>query len=145
MPGAHQSCDDIQVQLAAVEHSVNGLVAALVTVSVSAACSGGGGAATADFGPDRQMGTVPATRRKGGVESAMVTRASVLTCPACGVSSPEEMPEDRCVVRYVCAACGEELRPDPGDCCVFCTYGSRPCPPEQAGGSYAPDGTAARP
>ncbi|HEY5608162.1 MAG TPA: GDCCVxC domain-containing (seleno)protein, partial [Alphaproteobacteria bacterium] len=22
----------------------------------------------------------------------------------------------------------------PGDCCVFCSYGSVPCPPMQAGG-----------
>jgi hypothetical protein len=24
------------------------------------------------------------------------------------------------------------LRPKPGDCCVFCSYGSVPCPPIQA-------------
>ncbi|MDY0329290.1 MAG: GDCCVxC domain-containing (seleno)protein [Thiomonas sp.] len=28
-------------------------------------------------------------------------------------------------------ACGAELRPLPGDCCVFCSYGSVPCPPVQ--------------
>lgn len=59
---------------------------------------------------------------------------SVLTCPSCGATHRERMPEDRCVVRYACAACGEELRPAAGDCCVFCTFGSRPCPPVQAGG-----------
>ncbi|MFZ3234262.1 MAG: GDCCVxC domain-containing (seleno)protein [Stellaceae bacterium] len=27
--------------------------------------------------------------------------------------------------------CGELLRPKTGDCCVFCSYGSMPCPPVQ--------------
>jgi PAS domain S-box-containing protein len=31
-----------------------------------------------------------------------------------------------------CAGCGALLRPKPGDCCVFCSYGSVPCPPIQA-------------
>ena len=26
---------------------------------------------------------------------------------------------------------GAALRPKPGDCCVFCSYGSVPCPPVQ--------------
>ena len=59
---------------------------------------------------------------------------SVLTCPTCGASHHEKMPEDRCVVRYRCDDCGEELRPREGDCCVFCSYGSRPCPPVQESG-----------
>lgn len=58
-------------------------------------------------------------------------RTSVLTCPACGGESDERMPEDRCLVRFTCPACGEELRPLAGDCCVFCSHGSRPCPPVQ--------------
>jgi hypothetical protein len=28
--------------------------------------------------------------------------------------------------------CGTRLKPKPGDCCVFCSYGSVPCPPIQA-------------
>jgi len=28
--------------------------------------------------------------------------------------------------------CGARLKPKPGDCCVFCSYGSVPCPPIQA-------------
>jgi len=60
---------------------------------------------------------------------------SVLTCPSCGASHPEEMPEDRCVVRYRCGDCGAEIRPEPGDCCVYCSYGSRPCPPVQENGT----------
>ena len=41
------------------------------------------------------------------------------------------MPINVCVVIYACKACGEELRPLPGDCCVFCSYGSMPCPSVQ--------------
>ncbi len=41
------------------------------------------------------------------------------------------MPTDACQVRSVCAQCGAHLRPKPGDCCVFCSYGSVPCLPLQ--------------
>jgi len=26
------------------------------------------------------------------------------------------------------------MRPKPGDCCVFCSFGDVPCPPKQQGG-----------
>ncbi|MGH7537526.1 MAG: GDCCVxC domain-containing (seleno)protein [Gemmatimonadales bacterium] len=29
------------------------------------------------------------------------------------------------------SACQKLLRPKPGDCCVFCSYGSVECPPRQ--------------
>jgi hypothetical protein len=45
------------------------------------------------------------------------------------------MPANACVVRWLCAGCGAELRPRAGDCCVFCSYGSVPCPPVQTGGA----------
>ena len=38
---------------------------------------------------------------------------------------------ETCQFFYECIACGERLRPVPGDCCVFCSYGSVPCPPVQ--------------
>lgn len=56
---------------------------------------------------------------------------SVLTCPECGTRSQETMPTDACVFFYECNACGVKLRPKPGDCCVFCSYGNVPCPPMQ--------------
>jgi len=56
---------------------------------------------------------------------------STITCPACGAESREDMPTDACVVFYECKACGRLLRPQPGDCCVFCSYGSVKCPPVQ--------------
>ncbi len=41
------------------------------------------------------------------------------------------MPEDACLVFHDCEGCGMLMRPKPGDCCVFCSYGSVPCPPVQ--------------
>ncbi len=58
-------------------------------------------------------------------------RESVVTCPQCGVSKREDMPTDACQFYYECTACHALLRPKPGDCCVFCSYGSVPCPPKQ--------------
>ena len=44
------------------------------------------------------------------------------------------MPENACQFFYECHDCGTLLRPKPGDCCVFCSYGSVPCPPVQTEG-----------
>ncbi|PJA26352.1 MAG: hypothetical protein CO189_11285 [candidate division Zixibacteria bacterium CG_4_9_14_3_um_filter_46_8] len=56
---------------------------------------------------------------------------STVTCPQCGRSETEKMPEDACQFYYKCKGCGEVIRPKPGDCCVFCSYGNVPCPPIQ--------------
>src|SRR5258708_36586485 len=56
---------------------------------------------------------------------------STLTCPGCGHRSVETMPTDACQFFYDCKGCGERLKPLAGDCCVFCSYGSIPCPPMQ--------------
>jgi hypothetical protein len=56
---------------------------------------------------------------------------SVITCPVCGHEAREQMPTDACQFLYVCAGSGERLRPAPGDCCVFCSFGSAPCPSKQ--------------
>ena len=61
----------------------------------------------------------------------MIT-ASTITCPVCGAAKTEVMPMDACQYFYDCTSCGTLLRPKPGDCCVFCSYGSVPCPPIQA-------------
>lgn len=60
------------------------------------------------------------------------TLFSTITCPTCQHQSRERMPEDACTWFYTCAGCGERLKPKPGDCCVFCSYGDVPCPPIQA-------------
>lgn len=57
---------------------------------------------------------------------------SVITCPHCGFSKQESMPTDACQFYYECEHCRTVLRPKAGDCCVFCSYGSMPCPPIQA-------------
>lgn len=57
---------------------------------------------------------------------------SVITCPHCGHAQAEVMPTDACLYFYDCAGCGARLKPNPGDCCVFCSFGSLPCPPIQA-------------
>lgn len=59
---------------------------------------------------------------------------SVLTCPQCGHARQETMPTDACQFFYECERCKALLRPKPGDCCVFCSYGSVKCPPIQQGG-----------
>ena len=56
---------------------------------------------------------------------------SVITCPACGLTKAEVMPETSCVITYRCTGCGAELWPAKGECCVYCTYGSVPCPAVQ--------------
>lgn len=57
--------------------------------------------------------------------------ASTLTCPECGFSKTETMPLDACQFFYECQGCKAVLHPKPGLCCVFCSYGSVKCPPEQ--------------
>ncbi|ERV77539.1 hypothetical protein Q058_03425 [Pseudomonas aeruginosa BL04] len=65
--------------------------------------------------------------------------ASVLTCPHCGFAKQESMPTEACLFYYECSSCGTLLRPTPGDCCVFCSFGSVKCPPIQAGSCCASD------
>lgn len=62
-----------------------------------------------------------------------VVRESILTCPQCGARAAERMPTDACLFFWNCPACAARIRAKPGDCCVFCSYGSVVCPPKQAG------------
>ncbi|HEX8787025.1 MAG TPA: GDCCVxC domain-containing (seleno)protein [Telluria sp.] len=57
---------------------------------------------------------------------------SILTCPHCGHMQQESMPTDACQFFYECSQCKAVLRPKPGDCCVYCSYGTVKCPPMQA-------------
>ncbi|MFA7394753.1 GDCCVxC domain-containing (seleno)protein [Denitratimonas sp. CY0512] len=56
---------------------------------------------------------------------------SMLTCPECRHQASEMMPTTACQFFYECPGCSTVLRPKPGDCCVFCSYGTVPCPPIQ--------------
>lgn len=53
---------------------------------------------------------------------------SEISCPHCGHRKVEDMPTDACRFFYECEGCHTLLRPKAGDCCVFCSYGSMPCP-----------------
>lgn len=56
---------------------------------------------------------------------------SLLTCPKCGHEELLSMPTDACLWFHQCTGCKVLLNPKKGDCCVFCSYGSVPCPPVQ--------------
>lgn len=60
---------------------------------------------------------------------------STITCPNCGHKKEEFMPTDACQFFYECENCKQVLKPKPGDCCVYCSYGTVKCPPIQAGES----------
>ncbi|WP_299984341.1 GDCCVxC domain-containing (seleno)protein [uncultured Ruegeria sp.] len=64
-----------------------------------------------------------------------VVLESTLTCPKCGHAEAEEMPTDACQWFYECKACKTVLKPLEGDCCVYCSYATVPCPPIQLGDS----------
>jgi hypothetical protein len=65
------------------------------------------------------------------MDIAQAETTSVITCPRCGHVATEAMPTDACRFFYECAGCKTLLRPEPGDCCVFCSFGTVPCPPIQ--------------
>jgi hypothetical protein len=44
------------------------------------------------------------------------------------------MPTDACIYFYECEGCETLLKPNQGDCCIFCSFGSVKCPPIQMGG-----------
>lgn len=61
----------------------------------------------------------------------MTTLQATLICPECGSESRHSMPEDACQYFLDCPACSALLKPQAGDCCVFCSYADVPCPPIQ--------------
>ncbi len=65
------------------------------------------------------------------MSEAKLQLQSNVSCPVCGHFEAEMMPTDACLYFYECKGCGALIRPLPGDCCVFCSYGSVPCPPIQ--------------
>jgi hypothetical protein len=74
-------------------------------------------------------------KRRASASCRSVQLQSTLTCPHCGHQKQETMPTDACLYFYECQSCHATLRPKPGDCCVFCSYGSAKCPPIQSGES----------
>ena len=56
-----------------------------------------------------------------------------ITCPLCNAVTADTMQDDRCIFFWECPQCHTLLRPQPGDCCVFCSYGDAKCPPAHLG------------
>lgn len=63
--------------------------------------------------------------------TAQLILVSIVTCPNCGHKKEEVMPTNACQYFYDCENCHSVLKPKPGDCCVFCSYGTVKCPPIQ--------------
>jgi hypothetical protein len=61
----------------------------------------------------------------------MAILTATIICPSCGHAAIEMMPKDACQFFYECKGCRRVLRPKAGDCCVYCSYADRPCPPKQ--------------
>ena len=72
-----------------------------------------------------------ATNHVEKVMNKEIILQSTITCPECGHKETETMPTDACQWFYECKGCAALLKPKPGDCCVFCSYGTVPCPPVQ--------------
>jgi len=53
---------------------------------------------------------------------------SIITCPVCGITKEKKMPLNSCEYFYECENCKTMLRTKEGDCCIYCSYGSVPCP-----------------
>ncbi|WP_281169957.1 GDCCVxC domain-containing (seleno)protein [Leucothrix mucor] len=54
-----------------------------------------------------------------------------MTCPNCKHQETVTMPKMPGGQLYECTRCHTLLSEKPGDCCIYCSYGSRKCPPIQ--------------
>lgn len=70
-------------------------------------------------------------KRNATMNQKKNTLQSVITCPDCKYQKEETMPTDACQFFYKCSNCKTILKPQKGDCCVYCSYGSVACPPIQ--------------
>ncbi|MDT3736796.1 MAG: GDCCVxC domain-containing (seleno)protein [Denitratisoma sp.] len=67
------------------------------------------------------------TLLKALLSVSSVILESILTCPECGFLKTEIMPTDACLWFHQCHAVLKP-KPKPGDGCIFCSYGTVPCP-----------------
>jgi predicted ferric reductase len=65
------------------------------------------------------------------IDGKTVELESTITCPNCGHKKKEIMPTDACQFFYECESCKKVLKPNKGDCCVYCSYGTVKCPSMQ--------------
>ena len=56
---------------------------------------------------------------------------SIVTCPYCMHQESETMPTNSCKYFYTCNRCNASLKAKKEDCCIYCSYGTIPCPPIQ--------------
>ncbi len=75
----------------------------------------------------------PAFSKRGAItmQSNNPIFKSIIKCPECGIEKEETMPTDSCQFFYKCTNCKAMLKPNKGDCCVFCSFGSIKCPSKQ--------------
>lgn len=52
---------------------------------------------------------------------------SAITCPECCHKKEEIIPTDACQYFYECEKCRTVLKPQQGDCWIYCSYGSVRC------------------
>lgn len=55
----------------------------------------------------------------------------LVTCPSCLKSFEEIMPERFCNIQSNCKICNKTIKAKLGDCCIYCSYGSKKCPSMQ--------------
>ena len=70
-------------------------------------------------------------KRSVNMKPSEVQLQSTITCPECEHQKEETMSTDACQFFYECKNCQTILKPQQGDCCVYCSYGSVACPPVQ--------------
>ncbi len=68
---------------------------------------------------------------KLGFARRTVNRSSTLYCPHCRAGSHERMSLDHTLHEFHCLWCNRTMRHEPEQHCIFCAFGSRPCPEKQ--------------
>jgi len=56
---------------------------------------------------------------------------STIAYPQYYQKTTEQMPTNYCQYIWECPNCKNKLKPKVGDCCVYCSYGTNPCPSKQ--------------
>jgi hypothetical protein len=65
-------------------------------------------------------------------EAAPPILSSELVCSECGARQRMLMTATAPEESFACTTCGACFAPGPYDCCVFCCFGTVPCPVAQA-------------
>jgi hypothetical protein len=60
-----------------------------------------------------------------------VNKYSVLQCTGCGFTQEFEMPQYASRKHFYCPDCRKAHQSRKEECCIYCSYGSVPCPQQQ--------------